>query len=112
MLYIVSDYDDAADCPVSDILQYPGMLVHNFVRNGYTPFITTFSPRPLRDVAGNGLSTTYGPMEEVPWLRTTDMSTPHYGIKLVAINNGGSANSPVCFMTLTVYYDFDLQNPK
>jgi len=110
-MHYVVDYDDSADAQINDLLQYPQDRIHNFYKDGYTPFILEFSPKPLRDVAGSGLSTTYGPMSTAPWLRTVDMSTPHYGLKL-AFDYFGLPQTTDIPLVMTIWYNMEFTNPK
>lgn len=110
-LYYVSDYDDSGDCDINAMLQYPQCQVHNFYRNGYEPFQVSLSPKPLRDVAGSGVSTTYGPMSVAPWLRTADLTTPHYGLKL-ALDWMGKVQTADVQMVVTIWYEMEFMNPK
>ncbi len=110
-LYYVVDYDDQGDATVTDMLQYPQSRRHNFATNGYSPLILKFSPKPLVDVAGSGVSTTYGPMQTAPWLRTADMSTPHYALKFAIDSMTAAANVGIP-MLFTVWYDLEFTNPK
>lgn len=81
-IFYIADYDDTGSATLTDIAQYPQMQIHNFNRDGYTPLMFKLSPKPLRDIAGAGISTSYGPMSYAPWIRTANMITPHYGVKL------------------------------
>lgn len=110
-IYYVSDYDDPQDCTINDMLQYPQCQVHNFYRNGYEPLQVSMSPKPLRDVAGSGISTGYGPMPSAPWLRTADMSLPHYGFKM-ALDWMGKVQTADVQMVLTIWYHLEFTNPK
>ncbi len=105
------DYDDSGSAQKIDLLQYPQVKVHSFLKDGYTPLMFEFHPKPLRDVAGSGVGTVYGPMETAPWIRTADTTTPHYGIKMLIDFMGTSANvsSPLEF---TIFTDIELLNPK
>lgn len=93
------------------MLQYPQCRVHNFYKDGYNPFQVTLSPKPLRDVAGSGLSTGYGPMPTAPWLRTADMSIPHYGLKM-ALDYFGYVQTINMGLVITIWYDLEFTNPK
>jgi len=110
-IYYVSDYDDSVDCTINDMLQYPQCRVHNFYRDGYTPFQVSLSPKPLRDIAGSGIATGYGPMPVAPWLRTADFSIPHYGLKL-AIDWSGYHQTITVGMVITIWYELEFTNPK
>lgn len=105
------DYDDSGSAVRADLLQYPQLKVHNFQRDGYTPLMFSFHPKPLRDIAGSGVSTSYGPMTYAPWIRTVDTTTPHYGIKMYIDYLGTSADIRAP-MEFTVFYDISLTNPK
>lgn len=107
----VSDYDDSADCTITEMLQYPQVQVHSFYKNGYEPFQVSLSPKPLRDVAGSGVSTGYGPMPVAPWLRTSNMALPHYGLKL-ALDWMGKVQTSDIQMVMTIWYDLEFTNPK
>lgn len=110
-IYYVADYDDPQDCTITDMLQYPQVQVHNFYHNGYEPFQVSLSPKPLRDVAGAGISTGYGPMPVAPWLRTDNMSLPHYGLKM-ALDWMGKVQTADIQMVITIWYDLEFTNPK
>jgi len=112
LLLYAADYDDPGDAPVASMLQLPQTRTHCFMTNGYRPLIMGITPRPLRDVAGSGLLTTYSPMEQNPWLRTTELSAPHYGIKIALQGNGASSNSIIGYFQVTVWYDLEFTNPK
>ncbi len=105
------DYDDSGSAVKADLLQYPQMKVHSFLKDGYTSLMFEFHPKPLRDIAGSGVSTVYGPMATAPWIRTSDTTTPHYGLKFFYDFMGTSANvnSPLEF---TIFTDIELTNPK
>lgn len=111
LVYYVADYDDPQDASLSDLLQYPQMQQHNFWKNGYTPFLISMSPKPLRDVAGAGLLTGYGPMARAPWLRTAETSIPHYGLKL-SLDWFGIVQTTSMKMKFTVWYELAFTNPK
>lgn len=110
-LFYISDYDDTSMASLSDIAQYPQMQIHSFLKNGYSPLMIKFSPKPLRDIAGAGVSTSYGPMTEAPWIRTANMITPHYGLKL-AFNWYSYAQTTDIKMAFTVWYELEFTNPK
>jgi hypothetical protein len=107
----VLDRDDSGSFTKNDLLQYPQMRIHNFNTNGYKPLQIEFSPTPLRDIAGAGISTSYGPMNSAPWIRTTELITPHYGIKMFFDDFGTSANANL-FCQFTIWYHLALTNPK
>lgn len=111
ILWYAADYDDSGDATIDNLLCYPQVQTHNFYNNGYTPFQVSLSPKPLRDVAGSGLSTGYGPMPVAPWLRTADMTLPHYGLKL-ALDWCGKVQTNDIQMVVTVFYDIEFTNPK
>lgn len=110
-LNYVVDYDDPQDLTLDGMLQYPQMRVHNFQEGGYKPLMISLSPKPLRDVAGAGLATGYGPMPTAPWLRTADFGVPHYGLKLAwdFMSVSQTIDLPVVF---TVMYGLEFTNPK
>ncbi len=112
LIYLVADYDDSTDAAVSALVQYPQVVTHSFITNGYTPLIFSLQPKPLRDVASTGILTGYGPMPRAPYLRTTDSTIPHYGIKIAADLQGATAATTIGYLTLTCYFDLDLVNPK
>lgn len=107
----VPDYDDSASALNVDLLQYPQFQIHDFMRDGYTPLMFEFSPVPLVDIAGAGIATTYGPMKTAPWLRTSSMTTPHYGTKMV-IDFQGAVSNVAIPMIMTVWYHLQFTNPK
>jgi hypothetical protein len=110
-IYFVSDYDDPQDLSLTNMLQYPQVQVHNFYKGGYEPFQVSLSPKPLRDIAGSGISTGYGPMATAPWIRTADMTLPHYGLKL-AFDWMGKVQTADVQMVMTIWYDLEFTNPK
>jgi len=110
-MYYISDYDDPQDCDLNAIVQYPQVQVHNFYKNGYEPYQVSLSPKPLRDIAGAGISTGYGPMSVAPWIRTADMTLPHYGLKL-AFDWMGKVQTADVQMVMTIWYDLEFTNPK
>lgn len=110
-LIYATDYDDSGDATIDDLLQYPQVQVHNFYNNGYTPFQVSLSPKPLRDIAGSGVTTGYGPMPVAPWLRTSNMSIPHYGLKL-ALDWMGKVQTSDIQIVVTVFYNLEFTNPK
>lgn len=112
ILYYVADYDDSGGAIVTDLLQYPGVQTHSFMENGYNPLICHIKPKPLRDIASTGLLTAYGPMTTAPWIRTSDMTTPHYGLKFCAsqFSIGGTLN--IGSIQITSYIDMEFANPK
>lgn len=111
LIYYVTDYDDPFDASLTDLLQYPQLQQHSFLKDGYTPLLVKFSPKPLRDIAGSGISTGYGPMAVAPWIRTADMSIPHYGFKM-NIDWFGVVQATSSKLKVTVWYDLSFTNPK
>lgn len=112
LLYYVADYDDSSSAIVTDLLQYPGVQTHSFLENGYKPLIVSIKPKPLRDIASTGLLTAYGPMTTAPWIRTTDLTTPHYGLKFCASQFGLGGTSQIGSIQITAYLDLEFANPK
>lgn len=112
LLYVIADYDDSADANVQACLQYPGVRTHSFLQNGYTPMIFTIKPKPLKDVAGSGMLTTYSPDTSMPFLRTAEMTTPHYGIKIATATLGAASTSVTGFLMLTAYVDLEFVGVK
>lgn len=110
-IWYVSDYDDPQDLSLNNMLQYPQVQVHNFYKNGYEPLQVSLSPKPLRDVAGAGISTGYGPMPVAPWLRTSDMTLPHYGMKF-ALDWMGKVQSAQIQIVVSIWYHLEFTNPK
>jgi len=112
LAYFIADYDDPQDATVSAVLQYPQVVTHSWTENGYKPFIAHIKPKPLRDVAGSGIGTGYSPMSSAPFIRTSDMTIPHYGVKMALVNNGASANAVIGSFLINVFYDLEFINPK
>lgn len=112
LLYYVADYDDSGSSSVTDLLQYPGVQTHSFLENGYRPLIVQIKPKPLRDIASTGLLTAYGPMTTAPWIRTADMTTPHYGLKFCASQFGLGGTAKIGSINVTAYIDMEFANPK
>lgn len=112
LLYYVTDYDDSTDASVTALLQYPGVQTHSFMQNGYTPVVYTFHPKPLKDVAGSGLLTSYGPDLSQPFIRTAELSTPYYGMKIATYPMGGTSSSTTGLLRITGYVDLEFANPK
>lgn len=112
LLYIAPDYDDSSDANVSTLLQYPGVRTHSFYQNGYSPLIFTIKPKPLKDVAGGGVTTTYSPDTSMPFIRTAEMTTPHYGIKIATQTLGGSSSVNTGFCMFTAYVDLEFVGVK
>lgn len=111
LLYYTADYDDVGNASIFDLSQLPQTRIHCFNTNGYSPLCLRLKPRPLVDVAGSGISTTYAPMDRNPWLRTADMSTPHYGMKFCYDGFGASFNFDLYF-NIVIWYDLEFTNPK
>jgi hypothetical protein len=111
IVHHIVDYDDQNDVQLTSMLQFPQSRRHIFNENGYKPLILKFKPRPLMDVAGSGLTTGYAPMKDTPFLRTLDMTLPHYSLKFAFQNFGGTAAVLIPFQ-ITVYYDLEFCNPK
>lgn len=112
LVFFVADYDDPGNAANVDLRQYPQVQLHSFMENGYKPLIFKLKPRPLRTIAGAGAFSGYSPAEDTPYIRTTDTSIPHYGIKLSFIANGGSSNSIVGYFQHTIWYNIEFLNPK
>lgn len=112
LFYFVTDYDDSADAAVSALLQYPGVRTHSFLTNGYTPIVYTFVPRPLKDIAGSGVLTSYGPDMSMPFIRTAELSTPHYGMKIATTPLGATSAAVIGYLLVTAFVDLEFANPK
>jgi len=112
LIYYAADYDDSGSSPVSTLLQYPGVQTHSFLENGYRPLIVMVKPKPLRDIANTGVLTSYGPMTAAPWIRTSEMTTPHYGLKFCAAQFGVGGNTYIGNIAITAYIDMEFANPK
>lgn len=112
LIYYVADYDDSQGAIVTDLLQYPGVQTHSFLQDGYTPLIVSVKPRPLRDIASTGILTAYGPMTTAPWIRTADMTTPHYGLKFCASQFSIGGTLQTGSIQITAYIDLEFANPK
>jgi hypothetical protein len=112
LIYYVADYDDSTSAVATALLQYPGVHTHSFLEDGYKPLIVSVKPKPLRDIAGTGLLTTYGPMVTAPWIRTADMTTPHYGLKFCASQFGLGGTALIGTINITCYIDMEFANPK
>jgi len=112
LLYYIADYDDSTDAAVQALLQYPGVRTHSFLQNGYSPMIFTIKPKPLKDVAGTGVLTTYAPDTTMPFIRTAEMTTPHYGIKIATQTMGASSTSVTGYLMLTAYIDLEFVGVK
>jgi hypothetical protein len=112
LLYVVADYDGSTDAAVSDLLQYPQVVTHSFMESGYKPLIMHIKPRPLMDIASTGVLTAYSPAKVAPFIDTSYMTVPHYGIKLASSGNGASTNAVVGYMQCTAYIDLEFINPR
>lgn len=112
LISYVMDKDDSNDLTLANMFQYPQVATHSFQENGYKPLILHFSPKPLVDIAGSGISTGYSPMKIAPFIRTTDLAIPHYGMKFAVQGNGGSVNAVIGFFQITTYVDLEFINPK
>lgn len=112
LIYYAADYDDSGSSSVADLCQYPGVQTHSFMENGYRPLIVQLKPKPLRDVASTGLLTAYGPMTVAPWLRTQDLTTPHYGLKFAAQQFGLGGTALIGSIHITCFLDLEFANPK
>lgn len=110
-IYYVADYDDPGDATLVDLLQYPQCQIHQFNEDGYKPLMISLRPKPLRDIAGGGISTGYGPMSTAPWIRTAEMSIPHYGFKL-AFDFFNIAQTQDLALVFTICYELEFTNPK
>jgi len=112
LLFIAPDYDDSGDANVAALLQYPSVRTHSFYQNGYSPLIYTLSPKPLRDIAGTGMLTSYSVDNSKPFLRTAELATPHYGVKLATTTMGGTSSVALGRIFITCYVDLEFSNPK
>jgi hypothetical protein len=110
-VYFISDYNDGNAVYITDILQYAQVQFHSFYTNGYAPLMVTMSPKPLVDIAGSGVATTYSIPDKVPWLRTADFTTPHYGFKMV-LQFPSASQIYTIPMTFTIWYDMSFRNPR
>lgn len=110
-LLYAPDYNDAGSALKADLLQYPQAGVHNFNKDGYTPFMVEFSPRALSEVSSGLVSTAYAALPLGVWLRTSQFDVQHYGIKMFFDNYGTThnANYPLEF---TIWYHMEFTNPK
>jgi len=111
LLYYAADYDDSGSTLVSGLLQYPGLVTHSFLENGYKPLITSVRPKVLRDVASTGLLTAYAPAT-APWISTGYMTVPHYGLKFCSSQFGLGGSSLSGSITITCFIDLEFANPK
>lgn len=112
LLYSALDYDDNNNADVSAIIQYPGCVNHSFMKDGYTPYIITFKPLPLKDVAGVGIVTAYAPDTSGTFLRTANLAVPHYGLKIATSNMGATSASVTGVLQITAFVDLEFSNPK
>jgi len=112
LLYAAIDYDDNSNADVSALVQYPGCVNHSFMKDGYSPFVMTFKPLPLKDVAGVGITTAYSPDTSGSFLRTSNLSVPHYGVKIATSNMGSTSTSVTGVLQITAYVDMEFINPK
>lgn len=112
LLYYVADYDDGGSATAFNLCEYPGVQTHSFLENGYRPLIVKLQPKPLRDVASTGILTAYGPMTTCPWLRTADLTTPHYGLKFAASQFSLGGTALIGSIHITCYVDMDFANPR
>ncbi len=112
LIYYVADYDDGGSANSSALCEYPGVRTHSFLENGYKPLIVHVKPKPLRDVASTGILTAYGPMINAPWLRTADLTTPHYGLKFATSLFGLGGTALIGTIHITCYLDMEFANPK
>jgi len=112
LIYYVQDFNDSNAVALTDIMQYPEVKNHSFYERGYKPLIIELTPRPLTDLAGNGLVTGYAPTLASPWIRTSEPAIPHYGVKLVANNFGVANASIVGYVSNTAYIDFECRGVK
>jgi len=112
LLYYAPDYDSLEDASVTALLQYPSCRTHSFLQNGYTPLIFTMSPKPLRDIAGTGVLTSYAVDNTKPFIRTTELTTPYYGFKLATLPFGGTTSQVSGRVLITCYVDLEFINPK
>ncbi len=112
LIYYVADYDDSGSAVLSSLLQYPGVRTHSFLQDGYTPLVFQVKPKPLRDIASTGILTSYGPMTTAPWIRTAELSTPHYGMKFCASQFGLGGSVLIGNISITCYIDLEMANPR
>lgn len=108
----VTDYDDPGQLTLAAMQEYPQQRVHSFMEGGYTPLLLQFEPVPLCDIAGSGLATGYAPSTVAPFLRTAEVSIPHYGLKLALSGFGASANVVQGYFNFVVWYELEFTNPK
>lgn len=112
LMFHTLDYDDPGDLTLNGMLEYPQSRVHSFQTGGYQPLMLSFKPRPLMDVAGSGVSTGYSPTQVVPFLRTAEMTIPHYGLKFAINVNGASGGTIIGYFRFVIWYDLEFTNPK
>ncbi len=105
------DYNDSGAATKSDLLQYPQVQIHNFNKDGFTPFMIEFSPRALMEVPSGVVSTAYSSLPLSSWFRTSNMDSQHYGIKMLFDNYGSTYNFnyPI---EITTWYHLEFCNPK
>lgn len=111
LVYYALDYDDPGSALKNNLLEYPQVNIHSFYTNGYKPLILKFSPKPLVDIAGSGIATAYGPMQKAPWIRTSEMTVPHYGLKMF-FEFPSSTQINTIQISYTIWYDLEFTNPK
>lgn len=111
-VYHVTDYDDPGDLSLNSMLEYPQVRIHQFKQDGYTPLVLSLSPKPLRDIAGTGLSTGYSPSNVTPFIRTAETSIPHYGLKFAMGAAGATSNAVIGYFNVIIWYDLEFCNPK
>lgn len=112
LVHHVTDYDDPGDLTLTAMMEYPQVRVHSFKQNGYTALTLGLSPMPLRDIAGSGVATGYAPSSVSPFLRTAEMTIPHYGLKYALAGAGASVNAVIGYFNIVVWYDLEFCNPK
>lgn len=112
LLLYAPDYNDLGDASISALLQYPQVRTHSFELNGYSPLIFKMSPKPLATIGGSGVLSGYSEMKTAPQLRTSEFTTPHYGVKFALQNNGASVNAVVGHFQHTVHLELEFTNPK
>ncbi len=110
-LVFAPDFNDAGSAAKADLLQYPQVDVHNFNKNGCTPWMVSIHPRALNEVSAGIVSTAYAAMPIDTWYRTSNFDIQHYGIKLFFDNFGNTSNLNMPF-EFTVWYDMEFTNPK
>lgn len=110
-LMYAPDYNDAGSALKADLLQYPQVDVHNFNKNGCSPWMVEISPRALSEVSSGIISTAYAALPNSTWLRTNTFDIQHYGIKLFFDNFGNTSNLNMPF-EITIWYHMEFTNPK